>query len=512
MRRVLFVTIGALASCGGGGSDSLDSSDPVVSAACTMLAAGAKRTIASATASDEYALQVYARAASRTHWSQAGNEALILEVSSEGRFIGHLVLHAGADGFQYAMSVGSLAAGATVDVEISSLSARSAVQKVCIGAASLTSATSLGASGEGLVHAPVLLWPTKKRFDDLPMILGWSARDKGYQLVYTNENGGTTVQCGSGPTGMRAELARWGRGADIEGIYSYGGAKPRWERCTGTLDAAPNAPRLEGAHPILYYGDGHNRLFESRGGYGQTCGTGGPEKADGDIEGWNVDNPGNTPEHDPSYTVTIRPLPVALDPLDYASFGGRREGLLDRYAPWIYRITFEELAREGKIDNSKTLSMERYLYADVHAADVGGSGDRVCAFFGASGGFVLRAKSSDGKVNDGPQMTADYFGGANTWKRLAIPLASAYAPADIRSFIFDAYDNDGIYFLELGDAFVVRSQGDNSATLSYVHKGNETIDQYVDDDRSGCVNGFNTGGPAGGPFPCAGSLYEVTSF
>ena len=72
---------------------------------------------------------------------------------------------------------------------------------------------------------------------------------------------------------------------DIEGVYGYG-VTPQWERCTGAVAVAAGAPRLEAAHPILYYGDGHNRLFESRGGYGATCGTGGPEQADGDLVGW----------------------------------------------------------------------------------------------------------------------------------------------------------------------------------------------------------------------------------
>jgi hypothetical protein len=38
--------------------------------------------------------------------------------------------------------------------------------------------------------------------------------------------------------------------------------------------------------------------------------------------------------------VILRPLPVDLDALGCAAFGGRREALIDRDAPWLYRISF----------------------------------------------------------------------------------------------------------------------------------------------------------------------------
>ncbi|MDB4993554.1 MAG: hypothetical protein JWM74_986, partial [Myxococcaceae bacterium] len=351
------------------------------------------------------------------------------------------------------MQTGALAAGEQLFVRVSNRTATNATPSACIGKTTLTPSSALGAAGEGLKNAPVFKWPLGKRFDDLPVVLGWSKGGKSYQAVYSNENGGTVALCGGGADGMLAEIARWGRGADIEGAYSYGGASPQWERCDGTVANAPGAPRMESAHPILYYGDGHNRLFESRGGYGQTCGTDGDKKADGDLTGWNVQNPGNEASKDDAFALTVRPLPVDLDALGYRTLGsGRREALIDTYAPWHYRITSDEIAREGKIDGTKCLAMDRYLFVDVRASDVGGRGDRTCAGpLGVSGGFVLRAKSKDGTVSDGPQMTADYFGsGVSNWKRVAVPLDKAYAAADIKQLIFDAYDNDGIYLLEIG--------------------------------------------------------------
>jgi hypothetical protein len=496
--------------------------DGAPSTACVPVDVTTPLAIGSAGAADEYALAIEAEASSATAWKQKGNEAVVLDVlrgaAASPVFIGHLVLHQGKDRFVYTMQAGALAAGEQLFVRVSNRTATNASPSACIGKSILTPASALGAAGEGLKNAPVFKWPLAKRFDDLPVVLGWSKGGKSYQAVYTNENGGTVALCGGGADGMLAEIARWGRGADIEGAYSYGGASPQWERCDGTVASTPGSPRMESAHPVLYYGDGHNRLFESRGGYGQTCGTDGDKKADGDLQGWNVQNPGNEASKDDAFALTVRPLPVDLDALGYrnATTGGsgRREALIDTYAPWLYRITSDEIAREGKIDGTKCLAMDRYLYVDVRAADVGGRGDRTCGGpLGVSGGFVLRAKSKDGTVSDGPQMTADYFGGGvSNWKRIAVPLDKAYVGTDIKQLIFDAYDNDGIYLLEIGDAFIPQPSGTNGATLDYVRKGApKNIDVYVDDGNSGCVNGFATGGPpADAGYPCVGGAYTLT--
>ena len=43
----------------------------------------------------------------------------------------------------------------------------------------------------------------------------------------------------------------------------------------------------------------------------------------------------------------------------------------------------------------------------------------------------LRVTPAAGAVQSGPQMTASYFGAADDWKRLAIPLDRAYAASEI---------------------------------------------------------------------------------
>jgi hypothetical protein len=485
-----------------------DAAPPDAAAPGCVTVDGTATVVATATTADDHALTVTAASESATRWSERGNEAVVLEVTGAARgVVGHLVLHQGRARFAYAMHVGRLDAGEAISVRVSPLSAAGPAPRVCVDSAVLTPASALGASAEGLRRAPIFRWPVAKRFDDLPVLVGWSAATRSYQAVYTSENGGTVASCGGGADGMQAEIARWGRGCDIEGVFAYGAASPTWGRCTGTTSFAQVAPRLEGDHPVFYYGDGHNRLFEHRGGYGRTCGAGGAERSDGDLTGWNVANPGNDAARDDGLVVTLRPLPVDLDATGFAAFRGRREALLDIHAPWIYRLTFLELAREGAIDGARTMPMEQYLYVDVHAADVDGAGDRECA--GAvSRGFVLRVTTPDGVVS-GPQMTASYFGADHDWKRIAIPLSRAYAPSEIESFVFDAYDNDGIYLLALGDAFLVRADGDNGASLAAVHTGVRPIDVYVDDDRSGCTDGVNRDGPGGRAYPCTGSDARV---
>jgi hypothetical protein len=409
--------------------------------------------------------------------------------------------------FEYGMALGALGAGEEVAVAVSPLSAARAAAEACVETATLLGAAELGDEAEGLLNAPVLVWPAAKRFDDIPVLVGWSAARRGYQMVYTGEDGGTVASCGGGAEGVEAELARWGRASDVESLYSYG-APARWERCTGSTQVETLAPRFEGGHPILYYGDGHNRLFESRGGYGKTCGGGGAEKADGDITGWNVGNPGNGAEHDADFAITLRPLPVALDPLGYDRFGGRREALLDAYAPWIYRMTFLELEREGRIDGEHALPLDRYLYADVRAAGVDGRGDGVCDLL-SSGGFVLRVVTGDGEVWSGSQMTRDYFTGTGeNWKRLAIAVPDGFAAADVDHFLFDAYDGDGIYLLGIGDVFLTRAAGPDAA-LEVVRSGSAALGQFVDDDSSGCTGGVNSDGPGGVPYDCVGGQVAI---
>jgi hypothetical protein len=463
--------------------------------------------IGGAAAADDYALTITAHSQSPTSWGAAGNEALVLEVAAAHRgFIGHLILHQGTAPFAYAMHLGALDANEPVSLKVSTLSAQNATRSARVCGAQLAPVSTLPLA-DGIAHAPIYRWPVQKVFNDIPLLVGYSKAHKSYQTVMTNEDGGTAEICGGGASGMQAEIARWGRSTDIEGHYGYGGAVPSWERCTGAVPVTTTALRMEGAHPILYYGDGHNRVFESRGGYGQTCGTGSPEEPDGAFTGWTTQNPGNDLADDAGLVVVLRPLPVDMDALGYAQFGGRREGLADTYAPWMYRLSSLELAREGKIDNAKTLDLSRYLYVDVHVSDVGGSGDSYCSLT-VSGGFKVRIVTKAGATISSPQITGDYVSGYD-WKRVAIALPAGVGAADVDHFIFDAYDDDGIYLTGIGDAFTVQPAGANSAVIDYVRHGTTALQAYVDDDSSGCTGGTNASGPGGVAYSCVGGQMNM---
>ena len=313
----------------------------------TCITDAATASLGKATAAGEYTLVVEASSTSRTSWAEKDNEAVVLDVlRASGQRVSNIVLHQGMTPFSYGIHVGALAAGEELTARVSSLTAPNAKRSACLSKITLAPVTD-----EGVLNAPVMVWPRGKSFDDLPILVGWSRSGKSYEITYTNENGGTTALCGGGAKGMRSEIARWGRGLDMELGYSYGSGS-NFERCPNASGTAK--ARLEGLHPILYYGDGHNRLFESRGGYGQACGTSSDDEADGNLEGWNSNNPGNDPANDDPYVIVVRPLPVDLDAVGFAKYGGRREGQIDTYAPWLYRIVDSELTREGKIDNSNT--------------------------------------------------------------------------------------------------------------------------------------------------------------
>ena len=459
--------------------------------------------LATAGSSDEYALHLFARSASRTSWGESGNEAVVLEVWNGSTFVGHLILTQGADGATYSMHVGAMNAGDSLSFRVSPYTAAHAELAAEVSGVTLTAASQMGKAAEGLRNAPIVNWPAEVRFIDTPIMLGWAASDQSYQLVNTKESGGTVVYCGGGSLGYEAEFSGWGRAEDIDFVYSYGSV-PTWFRCTGETRLSEHPLHFQDQHPVVYYGDGHNNLFESRGGYDQTCGTDLAASPFGALHGWDLDNPGNDPSLDPRYTLVLRPLPVDMDALGYAQSWGRREALVDHF-PSLYRLTDLELRRLGKIDERHTLDMERYLFADITASSVQGFSDQVCNILHI-GGFKLFANTADASFGS-PQVTGPFFGDGVQTKRVAIKLDAPHAASDFQSFTFRALNLDGIYLLGQGDAFLVSPVGDNSAELHYVHRGVRPLAQYVDEDFSSCENGVNSDGPDGGSYPCVGGEF-----
>ena len=82
-------------------------------------------------------------------------------------------------------------------------------------------------------------------------------------------------------------------------------------------------------------------------------------------------------------------------------------------------------------------------------------------------GETLRAQTKSSDTLSGPPKTADDFGGANEIKRIAIALGKTYATNPFDALIFDAYDGDGMDWLELGDAFIASPHDNNGARARF---------------------------------------------
>jgi len=453
-------------------------------------------TIATASATGEHVLQFDATSASATSWATAGNEALILDIAKNGTFLTHVILHQGATSFGYGTHTGALAQGDVITARVSTLSAQNAARSATVCSATLTPSSKMGALQPAIDNAPIWVWPIQKRFDDVPLVVSWSPG--GYTTFFTNENGGTTELCGGGAKGLEAEIRLWGRACDIESDYSY--AQNTFERCTGS--SSSTMLRFEAAHPLLYHGDGHNRAFEDRSGYSSTCGTGSDAEPDGPLTGWGSSN--TDPKDDLKYAIILRPIPVATSAVAYAFGGAPRERVLTKDAPWMFRLAGLETAREGKIDNSQTLTWDRYLHADVYVADVDGTGSS-CPITGIDGGFRLRAHTTNNVTSSSGEVTSASVSGQQ-WKHVSVPLDAVHVPSDFDQLIFDAYDNDGIYLLGIGDVYILTANGKNGANVAAVRTGAKALGEYVDDDLSGCTNGMST--YMNQTYPCVANLYS----
>jgi hypothetical protein len=470
--------------------------DVDAAAQCVTVTDASAVTIATATVSGEHVIELTATSASATSWATVNDEALILELAKNGAFVAHVILHQGATTFDYGAHLGALAQGDVVTARVSPLSAQNAVRSASVCNAVLTPSSKLGALQAAIDNAPIWIWPTQKRFDDVPLVVSWSPG--GFTTFFTNENGGTTELCGGGANGLEAEIRLWGRACDIESDYSY--AQSTFERCTGS--SSSTMLHFEAAHPFLYHGDGHNRAFEDRSGYSSTCGTSSDNEPDGALTGWGSPSP--DPKDDLKYAIVLRPIPFATSGVTYAFGGAPRERVLTKDAPWMFRLAGLETAREGKIDNSQTFPYDRYLHADVYVADVDGTSSS-CPITGINGGFRLRAHTTNNATSSSGEVTSASVSGQQ-WKHVSVPLDAVHVPSDFDQLIFDAYDNDGIYLLGIGDAYVLTANGKNGANVSAVRTGAKALAEYVDDDSSGCTNGMSTYNSV--QYPCAGGQYS----
>jgi hypothetical protein len=280
--------------------------------------------------------------APRTDWGRAGSESAVLSVWLDGRWSQDIVLFAGAERFTYEVALGPVARGRhRVEVGFDPAKSPAGARRVRVRRL----APSLVPAGDPVArHAPILygrdLPEIPGRYEnnatDVPL-LAYHTRSAGadgtttieYTTIWSNEDGGTNTP---------ALMARWGRTTDIEWIYRVvldaRGRIVREEYQAPNHETKPFTGAKEGRHPLLVNVTANNNLEQ-------------------------VTDPQATTGYR-FFADTWRTLPA----------GRAREAVMDAN-PWTYRISAEELAREGELEpvpspDTELVSDQRnYLFAEV---------------------------------------------------------------------------------------------------------------------------------------------------
>jgi hypothetical protein len=257
-------------------------------------------------------------------WGVDGREAAVLVIEVDGSYSQHVVLTRGPAPVEYPILLGPLEAGqhqlrVRPDPRLSAPGAGAVViPAIVIRAFSAGS----GSQALALALAPFLYARpgALESWSDQPLV-AWYETDPlegggqrlRYSVVFTNEDGGTP------PDRL---MACWGRTTDIEFVYSVeldGSGRVAKETIQGRgHELVPFTGQHLGRHPLLYVVTDNNMV----GASGVT-------------------------------TVRFAPAPR---PMDLAS--RTREAVMDD-TPWTYRVSSEELRREGKVAAGALAGSER---------------------------------------------------------------------------------------------------------------------------------------------------------
>ena len=281
-------------------------------------------------------------AAPGTDWGVTGRESAVVTVSLDGHYSQDVVLFAGAERFTYDVALGPVAPGrhrvtVAFNGEKSPPGARTAA--VTRLAASLAAADDLAAR-----HAPILYGR------DLPEIPGRyenNATDTPlleYHTVATGASGNTTIEYTmiwsneDGGTNTPALMARWGRTTDIEWIYRVvldpAGAIVSEQYQAPNHETKTFTGAKEARHPLLVNVTSNNNLEQVT---------------------------------DPAASTGYRFFLAATDTLPA---GRAREAVMDAN-PWSYRVSAEEIAREGELeqvaspDTPAVSDQRNYVFVEV---------------------------------------------------------------------------------------------------------------------------------------------------
>ncbi len=277
-------------------------------------------------------------------WSAQGREAVLLELSIDGRYSQHVVLVRGRTTAAYRVMLGRLDAG-THRLTLRQDRRRSAANAgdATIDAVDVESFAETSPEYGWLSRTPFLRARpgSMERFSDIPLLTyvetdvqGEDASPYRYQytVVFSNEDGGTP------PDRL---MATWGRTTDIEFVYgvaqSIDGRSRELIQAEGHRWIDFTGPRL-GTHPVLWVATENNMVAD----------------------------------HGADDLVVFAPAPMPI-----ALRNQSREAVMDAQ-PWTYAVTAGEMIREGRVDAAAPAGSgfiaEARRYATVDAcADVSGA-------------------------------------------------------------------------------------------------------------------------------------------
>ena len=261
-------------------------------------------------------------ACERCDWSAEGREAAALRVSVDGRYRTHVMLTQGDRDADYQVLLGRYGHGShrvTVDVDPSQSAPQ--IGAVRVTGVDVTVVGSRNPGFEALAHAPILhaRANTIGRFTDVPLLMWYETaptahgRSYRYSVVFSNEDGGTATD---------RLMATWGRTTDIE--FVYGVEIDESGRVVAEEFQGPNHVMTafrgghEASHPLEWTVTDNNMVSDRPPS---------PERR----------RARGTPE------VRYAPAPERFD-----LTGASREVVMDAH-PWTYRVSTQEMMREGKI-------------------------------------------------------------------------------------------------------------------------------------------------------------------
>jgi len=271
-----------------------------------------------------------------TSWRVAGSEAATVTVLLDGNYHQDLILHSGHRKFTYQVILGRVAAGEhKLRIELNPKLTAAGARDVRIDDARVTLVGRDDPRFAGIANAPILYARTNTigKFSDIPLLMYYERIDGTlrYTAIFSNEDGGTQTS---------ALMSRWGRTTDIEWVI-----ETRLEKKIGVPSSTFQgvnhvttifSGRMEADHPLLRVASDNNNFSD----------------------------------------VGVTGVRFTLNPIEVDLSRSSREDVMDKY-PWTWQVMAEEMLREGKLTDERTLGkriadLRNYLYLDAESEQKNG--------------------------------------------------------------------------------------------------------------------------------------------